>query len=207
MKQLTLTDGFRLVPVVEVLPYQFSPRPLPTTPGARAHPQLWDPYFRACLADAGYAGVEPIAPGSHFVDLLSLVGHPLFPRLAKEDREKGGEGALDGGFALMRGDERLLEPGCCCSLSHFTEWEKWLGEKSPAWSPWYGHPVLAVKRDGARLVLTETWEYPPAPDWLVELTVSADAFRAALVEMRRTLEGIPDFTTDDLSRRLLGLDP
>lgn len=216
MKHLDLKGDFELIPVVEVLPFRYSNRALPTEVGAREHPAEWLSFFRACMADAGHPDVEPISPGSHFVALNSLNGHPLLERLGRDgmDQCNWSPGMplqelspLDGGFALMAGQERLLEPGCCCDLGHVGEWLNWLSQADPRWGPWYGHPVLEVRAEKNQLVLTEGWESPPAPARLLKLTIDRDAFKASLGRLVRQLEAVQDFAPRPISRRLLGLHP
>lgn len=62
MRRIVACDPIELRPVIEVEPYHWSDRESPESrsPAARLA------YFRACMADVGITGIEPIAPRSKF---------------------------------------------------------------------------------------------------------------------------------------------
>ena len=70
--------------MLEIEPYHWSDRALPQGP-SREHPVAWYTYFHQCMADAGITGIDPIRPGSHFVDAFSVVDNELIVRLIREE--------------------------------------------------------------------------------------------------------------------------
>ena len=84
MRRIEASGDVVLLPVLNVAPFEFSSLPLPKEPGARAHPVVWGDYFRRCMADAGFRGVEPIKDGSSFVAARSLIASEALARLVRE---------------------------------------------------------------------------------------------------------------------------
>lgn len=206
LRTLTASTTVCLVPVLEVVPFGFSTRPHPPGP-AREHPAAWDAYFRDCLAEGGYAGVSPIASGEFFVPARALIGHPLLEHLIREALDGSGLpgfplspdatdttlpptdriSLLSGGFALVIDDQACLPPSCCGDLANITDWEATVAERPPHGELWVGHPALAVAWRDDRVTVTEQWEYPPAPDYLIEATMPAASLVAAVAAARTDL--------------------
>lgn len=106
-RRLVAQRTVALIPVLEVLPYAISTRPLPDTVTSRDHPIEWSAYFQQCLADAGFHGVAEIAPGSSFVAARSLLGHPLLEYLIRKEVGADQEAcSFDGGLMLVVDDTR-----------------------------------------------------------------------------------------------------
>jgi len=63
--------------VIEVEPYHWSDREIPSVSPAREYTKEWNEYFFACMEDAGFKGIEPIQRGSRFVDAFSVVKKEL----------------------------------------------------------------------------------------------------------------------------------
>ncbi len=195
-----------LVPVLEVPPYHYSALPLPTVVGAREHPTEWSDYFQRCMADAGFPAIEPVRPGSMHVRARALAGHPLLVRMVREALDGSGlpgfptnealadlaaedrVGGLEGGFALFAEGQVLIEPGCCSDLGTLSSWEDALRHRSSAATIWVGHPELGVSFDHDAVTLKEGWEYPPAPTYLMEVTLAVGLLEAAVQSARLELK-------------------
>lgn len=193
MRQVEARSGVALVPVLEVEPWHFSSTPLPHVAGSRAHPAEWADYFRRCMADAGFTDIVPLAEGSHFVSARSLIGNALLERLVREAVDGTGLAAdriprLSGGVALVADGKALLEPSCCGDLENLRSWEQLVAHQPASGSLWIGHPELAFSLSGDLVTLTEQWEYPPAPDYLLEVTTPLDQLRAAVAQARLEVE-------------------
>lgn len=195
----------RLIPVLEVAPFGPPTRPLPDGP-SRLHPAAWDAYFQACLVDAGFAGVTLIQAGSRFASARALVGHALlehvvrealvgtglpgFPWDAADDADTAPidrVSALDGGLALTVDGAPWLMPECCGDLGNIADWEACVVERPTRGELWIGHPGLAVAWCDGQVRLAEQWEYPPAPDYLVAVTLGGAALAAAVADARAAL--------------------
>lgn len=222
MVTITTAATVHLVPVLEVVPFSFSTRPHPPGP-AREHAAAWDVYFRDSLADGGYTGVTPLVSGEFFVPARALIGHPLLEHLIREALDGSGLpgfplhaddldttlshadriSLLAGGLALVIDGEACLAPSCCGDLGNITGWETTIAERPAHGEVWVGHPALAIAwRDGC-VTVTEQWEYPPAPEYLLEITMPAAGLAAAVAAARTELTG---FHTDLIAivARLLG---
>lgn len=135
-------SSLRFVPVLEVEPYRFSTRPVPDVVGARTNPAVWDEYFHLCMADAGFQDVSLFEPGSCFVALAALAGHPLLKRLVLDRvKDTPDAGPLSGGLSLVVDERAVILPACCGDLGALAEWERAMGS-SEASLIWRGHPQV-----------------------------------------------------------------
>jgi hypothetical protein len=145
------------------------------------------------MADAGFTGVVPIAEGLHFVAARSLIGNALLERLVSEAVEDTDLLAdriphLSGGLAFFADGRALIQPSCCADLENLDSWREVVLHRPKSGAIWIGHPDLAFTIDGDRITLTEQWEYPPAPESLLQLTVPLGQLTAAVETARLELE-------------------
>src|SRR6516165_4092080 len=128
MKSVVAEMPVKLLLVLEIEPWTYSKRRAPEGPGgAPVDASEWDAHFRQCMADAGFADVEPIRVGSHHVEARTLAGTPLLERIVRQKLERSGiagfpdaDGqiaeprerilALSGGYALCSAGVALIEP-------------------------------------------------------------------------------------------------
>ena len=203
--RIEVARSVSLVPVVEVRPYSFSKRPMPDLPGgSEGSPAVWSAYFQECMRDAGFAGVDPVAPSSSFVPLAALVGNPAFERIVLrslgDKRVVAGGGAAEpasiaiddvpalyGGLALIGDGVRLFEPQCCGDLENLGDWRAALADAPAAGSIWAGHPPLAVSFAGDLVTLAVEWEVPP-PGPLTEVALPVAWLAAAFEEATAVVE-------------------
>ena len=228
MAQLVDLLNVDLVPVVELEPWTFARQQHPR-PGEsrRDTPAEWDHYWRACLADVGIVGVDPLQCGSwhasteQFVrrpaDLAKLVaffvdewgGAPTF-----EDPDRNP--VLGGGLAFCTGSEVLAEPQCCVDLTNLADWQRAVHCRDEGWSMlWIGHPWLSVRYEAPHLVLSDRHESnEPIAQWLIApkllrraVVRAAKALEQFAVSLRTPLEALG--VTDSIAnaRRLAGLPP
>lgn len=158
---------------------------------SRAHRTAWGEYFQRCMADAGFAGVEQIAAGSNFVSARRLIGSALLDRLIKEWVEGTELDPLpnfSGGVALFADSELLIQPTCCGDLTNLEEWDRVIVDKPATGSIWIGHPDLRFAIEGELVTITEQWEYPPAPENLLAVTVPLDLLAEAVKAARAELD-------------------
>lgn len=141
---------------------------MPTCGPAVDHPEPWDAWWRACLADSDIVQVSAIQPGTWWVPIRGLSGSPhldaaLDGLLNGDDAEPPADPeeellALPGGFVLCVGERRLL-PQCCVDLSNIHDWIEAAGRQSETWSMlWIGHPWTHTRSLGDQLVLLEPTE-------------------------------------------------
>lgn len=177
----------RFVAVLEVEPYVWSTRPLPDWVGGESNPTLWDAYFRACMADIGIHDVMPFEPETNFVSLAVMAKSAFLERLVEGRVKDGGFSPLCGGLSLMVDDKAFILPMCCGDLGDLAEWDRAIRTQGPS-KIWRGHPSLACEVAEGRAVITEEWEYPPAPENLAELTASVEQLVSALAAVRLDVE-------------------
>ena len=53
---------------------------------------------------------------------------------------------------------------------------------------WRGHPQVRYEIAEGRVLLTEEWEYPPAPENLAEVTATVEQLAHALADVRLEIE-------------------
>lgn len=154
----------RLIPTVELEPGQYAAegRPCP----ASADPDAaWDAWFLTCLADAGIHELRPIRSRSWLVAIDHLVQPRTIERIFTAQfevslSEAAGDpeqwGPLRGGYALQRGAELLVEPGCCGDLGNLSEWHRAVDAADDSWaSLWIGHPWRSARRTGAQVEISQ----------------------------------------------------
>ncbi len=188
-------NDVEIVPVVEMEPWDSSDRAVPDVGSRWEHPDVWDAFTRACLADAGLVSLTPIALASDHFSISALDDRAIAKLLevqlvAKYDELRDGGtrlsnpedtvGALDGGLALRVDGELLVEPGCCCGLATVADWERVLEHASSELGAiWTGHDFGSVE---ARVV-SNVIELRCRAPWLADervVTVPAEHFAIAL---------------------------
>ncbi len=187
---------FRLV--IEVEPYHWSSRPTPPPiECAEEHRAEWSAYFQKCMSDAGFLGVDPIQPGSLFVDAFTVVENELVLRMIRENLEIAGlpgypdehgreDGdaenvpGLAGGFAVFGADELLLEPQCCSEFCTLKSWQEAILDRPTEADLWIGHPHAKVSFHGESVTIGEGCDGQPPPDDLVEFSIGVDELREAV---------------------------
>jgi hypothetical protein len=145
------------------------------------------------MVDAGFTDVVPIADGLHFVAARSLIGNGLLDRLIRKAVEGTDLVAeqiphLSGGLALVADGRALITPSCCADLENLESWRELVLDRPKSGTIWIGHPDLAFTVDGEHVTLTEQWEYPPAPDDLLEVKVPLNLLTVAVEQARLELE-------------------
>jgi len=133
--------------------------------------------------------------GLHIIrEDLEESGIPGFPNEdGKEDQLDGDTICmLNGGYAVIGGDDVLLEPECCCDFTNLYYWKKALHDRPSKGLVWIGHPEAEVCFQGDFLTVRERWEYPPEPDCLVEFEVSVNEMSAAVERVERLLSQFED---------------
>lgn len=181
MRQIEVKGEVRLVPVIEIEPYHFS---------SLQSSERTD-YFEACMKDAGFTNVVPIAEGWHFVSARSLIGNPILEQLireAAEGKELDEMGPFYGGLALIADDEAVIGPSCCGDLSDLRSWRQVVAERPPSGRIWIGHPELSFSIHEDRITLVEEWESTTRPDWLVELTMPLAQLSSAVARARAEMK-------------------
>ena len=222
MTRALAARSLALLPVVEVEPYVFSQLPMPSDLPSRDYRDAWSAYFQRCMADAGFAGVSTIDPGSNLVAAGTLVDNPLLERLIAHAVDGAGVtnfpladnlsdyafdqriSSLPGGLAFVADGAIAIKPTCCCCLADLRELESAVRERRSGRI--LGHAVLTITFTGDQVTFTEGWEYPPAPAHLIELTVAVDAFAAALAAARVELTAFRHAIEPMVTRMLAG-DP
>ena len=192
--------------VIEIEPYQWSSRNSPKVSPSRLYPEEWLEYFNDCMKDAGFESINPIRPGSFFVDAFSLLGTSLLDSLIKNHLqnaalpgfpdEEGYEDQLDGdyvskisgGVAILSGDKVLLEPECCCDFTNLYEWKDLIETRPASSKVWIGHPQAQVNFNNDLVTISEGCEYSPAPDYLVQFSVEFSELKNAVQEAEKSLK-------------------
>lgn len=200
MKKIKTDKLIKLCLVLEVEPYHWSQRQLPSVDPARECREIWHAFFQECMADAGILGIEPIQPGSFFVDAFSVVKNELIVRMIQEELEEsdfpsedGQEdlcdidtvSAFSGGYAIVSGDNVLLEPQCCCDFSNLDNWKQVLLEQPKNGTVWIGHPEAEVSFINNVVTIKEGWEYPPPPDYLAEFSFHYNDLKKAIIQAEK----------------------
>lgn len=226
MTSLTPLQDLELVPVLELEPYQFATRDHPRPSGAaRDLPENLERYWLDALADAGITGLSPLSPGSWHVPTRDLTDPAVLQKMiavllhgwggVENLDDPDGRHVLDGGLALLSGNEVLVEPTCCSDLGNVSEWRGASGYRGPDWTMlWIGHPWLSVRFDEELLILSDPHEsLEPVGRWAVRSEELVRAVIAAEVELEhfagrlaRVLEVLGlGHRSEVLSRGLAGL--
>ncbi|MCB9851347.1 MAG: hypothetical protein H6817_11660 [Phycisphaerales bacterium] len=198
MKRIKPIKPLELRLVLEVAPYHWSKRPLPDVGPARFNPEIWDEYFRKCMADAEIFGIEPIEPGSNFADAFAVVRNELIIRMIRESLQGSGLPGfpaenghvrvsgiesicgLDGGFAILTRDGDIFEPQCCTDFSTLDSWKSALEERPKSGQLWIGHPQATISFDAETVTVTEGWEGSQEPESLLWFSATSDELRDAV---------------------------
>lgn len=218
----------RLIPTVELEPGQYASedRPCPASADSDA---AWDAWFVTCLADAGIHELRPIRPRSWLVSAEHLVQARTIERIfaaqfelslseAADDPDQWGP--LRGGFALQRGAEILVEPGCCGDLGNLSEWRRAVDAAEDSWvTLWIGHPWRSIRRAGAQVEISQPHQnaeggvqQPLALACRVDAAELAHAVEVARGELAALADRIRPVVAPDAAdaaaflRRLVGLD-
>ena len=199
------TDRIQLIPVIELMPADFSTRTVPLA-GNPEFQNEWTRYWLDSLADSGITGLRPIYPGSWHVAtsefrhllMLELVLGVIFedrggvPTLNDPDCKP----VLDGGLALLDSAGRLLvEPHCCGDLGNLNDWREAAKYREAGWQMlWIGHPWLSVRFDRGQLLISAPHESNvPVGKWAVDPDDLEHALGAAEAELHRFSELVVPF--------------
>jgi len=214
-----------LVPVLKVEPGRSLPRqgPLPSRP-VSAVPNEWHHFWLDSLAAAGMAGLKPLRLGSWNVSTRQLTDPVQLAKLLAALVEQGGGKqtladpngvpGVEGGLALCRGEEVLVEPGCCGDLRDLEAWRQAAAYRGADWQMvWIGHPWMSVRFLDGWLILSQPHEGDaPVAHWAVtpaELDRAVAEAEAEREEFARRLQpavaalGMTD--TAVIARKLAGL--
>lgn len=205
MTRTVAHEPIELRPVIEVAPYDWSDQKSPESrsPGERLA------YFRACMADAGIEGIDPIAAHSNFVEADRVMENELIVRLIREQMSGSGfpgfpsqsglketgdpdcVGMLSGGFVLCGGSEVLLGPQCCCDFSNLEDWRKCVNEQPDQGTVWIGHPEAEVSFSEGWVSIAEGWEgESPRIKPKVDHAIRVEALLAAVTNAESHLADI-----------------
>ena len=198
----------KLIPVVEIVPYRLSDRAAPegeVEPHGPVSRAKWESYLEACRRDVGLDGLPPVSEGSLMVAVDALESRHLRTLMVNEaealeaatrnDTFKPDEMTvpLDGGVAIEIDGAIVSEPGCCCDLADWFEWQEEITSKRVAWSEiWNGHDATSVQliyrpetdMFGVRVGAYESGE------WDVTLDIEFEELSACVARLRSTLEAI-----------------
>lgn len=227
VQRVTLSEDLRLVSVVEFVPWSYASPDRATPENSEGEGlEAWHGYWKASLADAGIHDLEPLHPGSFLVPIHQLTAPHVLRKLLQVEFEAvsfSGEadavenlGALTGGLALLDAGRVVIEPRCCCDLSHLESWRN-AALRQPG-GFWMGHPLLLGSLEDGGLVLREEDEEIdalPLRAWCMSPDALARAIPGAVQELEdfsRRLEPILaellfPALAPELARRLAGLEP
>lgn len=212
----------QLVPVIDLLPSQFSDREPPETTDQN-HRASWNRHWVDCLEEAGVTGLAPVAPDSFLVPVAALAELATLERVVgklagSDDRaDPDAASALSGGFALVSGGAVLIEPNCCSDLKDWGEWRGAAALTGPEWRMvWIGHPWLSARADGPDLILAGPHESEaPEPRWVLDRRLIPPAVDRAVRELEQFADRLTVVllgadartgpTARALARRLAGL--
>lgn len=148
------------IPVIELPPTVLSSRPSPLCGGDSACAS----HLQACRADAGLGDLSPLAPQSWQIPVSEFTGNALKILLDLIDSEilppDGREfdypaSPLPGGIALLRDEQLLVEPRCCCDLTSLEEWYQALDTQNHEGDIWIGHAWLHWSTSGQTISFLE----------------------------------------------------
>lgn len=111
---------------------------------------------------------------------------------------------LPGGLCLVEDGRVLVEPQCCADFSDIGRWQTLTDFDDPEWSRpyfsngwirlWFGHPLLAARRDGRNVWLApdnDTDKFPVLPrEGAAIVSVPAAALRRALDKALRVMTAV-----------------
>lgn len=201
--------GIKLTPVIELEPGTFSTllrsSPLGTVKEMTAE---WEQYWRACLADSGISGINPIFPGSWHIATTEISSSQLEKYLRVVIDGWGGisilndpdsKRVLNGGLALSSGDFGIIcMPTCCSDLGDIENWKEAASYQGSDWEVlWIGHPYLSMKFRKPWLLLSDLHESDaPVERWAVNPNEIGDAVKAAKAELFRFSTQIASILND-----------
>lgn len=193
---MTALANLELIPVVEIGPDHLD---LPAHVFRRgvSPRQAWvSEYWRL---------QSPVPPPQRSVFMpASLVVPALTKRLLRNLANP-----LDGGYLLRVDGRTVHKPGCCADLGALSAWERAARWRRESWFPvWNGHPLLAVRRAGATLELSNTHDLNRRPTRTI-LAVHQASFRHMVESARAMLEALAATLAHQVgearARKLLGL--
>jgi hypothetical protein len=163
----TLSDALRLVPVVELLPFRYDPvgPPVPDDNGPEAR-AAWERIWNLTLADVGIP-VEPLEPSSSLVPVSRLTDPGVLRRLLQvtlrsfDSRARPADPLarvypLEGGQALLDGEDVILTPRSSADLTGLRSWENAARRQVRGFHGfWMGEPQVAAHWEDPWLVLRE----------------------------------------------------
>lgn len=140
--------AIQLINTIEISPYDYANQEYESPkPSGWEDPEAWHQYWIQCISDKGLDSLKPIEPGSYFVDIQTIgdaeLEMILQTQISTREREDLKNQALPllGGIFVFNESEILLEPMCCCDLSHLAEWQAIYSVRSKHWERlWIGHP-------------------------------------------------------------------
>jgi hypothetical protein len=193
-----VVDPVSLIPVIELLPWQFSTQERAMPPaGYDQFPEDWLRYWQDSLADSGITGLHPY-PGPFFhVPAMALVDAGMLERVLRRLIDTWGgveslsdpdsDPVLDGGLALASAQKVLLTPTCCSDLGNVAEWQEAALYRGAAWKMlWIGHPWISIRYEPPALLLSEPHEsHDPVEKWAVSPHNLDRALSDAVRELER----------------------
>lgn len=151
-----MSPRIRIVPVIEIEPGSLSDRPSPGVLLDEESQGDWEQWRARCMADAGLGDLRPLRPASWLYPTAQLEGVAVQRLIALEappnevdliDPELDPDecfSALSGGFAVLRGEAVIAEPGCCSDLG-LAEWRTAVVGRGESWADvWNGHDGQTV---------------------------------------------------------------
>jgi len=203
-----------LVPVLEFLPSGYDKLNRTQPAGSPAENQeSWNSYWIDCLADSGIVGLTQLEH-SWLVPIEEITSTNVIKKyLANEIGESLADGydpeligTLCGGFALRSGGETIVWPGCCSDLADIKEWKTAAEYEKDEWvSIWIGHPLISVRRNAERLIISESHEPGEKPErdcYSIDPEELLLAISKAEVQIVRFRERIQPILTEFLSPEL-----
>src|SRR5262249_13887545 len=121
---------------------------------------------------------------------------------------------LDGGLALLAGDEVIFQPTCCVDLGSLSDWRQAAACRESGWQMlWIGHPWLSVRYEAPWLVVSDLHESDtPTGRWAVNsddleqaVVAAQDELESFAVRMQPVLEAMGVGEVERNARRLAGL--
>jgi len=209
-----------LVPVIELEPACFGNLPSPPAPWST---ETAAAYWQGCIAQAGLGHLAPIRPGSWHVTVASLIEpsdiqavltgfHERFEDLPDDELPL----ALNGGCALMDGENVVFEPQCCGDLADIANWEDAAAHRTAGRKQlWTGHPWLEARFAEGWLYLGATNDHTsPLEEVRVHPEALADSIEAAREIQKAFAErlmpallalGVSDADMDTIAAALAGV--
>ena len=163
-------ERIELVPVLrlEALRFATQDRAVPSE-SRQDMPGEWLRFWKDSLADSGLGGLDPVVPGSEFVETRAISTNSLEKILRKLIKncgridslaDTGGGNVMEGGIILRSfSGGVLIEPGCRSDFGTIQDWHAAANYRSNEWSDlWIGHPWVSVRFQDSSLLISEAHE-------------------------------------------------